>query len=636
MTELATVPDALVTPRLRAFIIHHSSFIILFLITLFAGVLRFGYLDRPAIWGDEAMVFMRVCGSFQQLVDELQITGHAPLHYLLYWCIGKLMLLTPTVMRFVPAMTGTLMVPAIYALAVQIVSRRTALLAALFTACSAYMLNYSRDAKMYADFWLFATLSTACLFWWLRTRSRFVWYLWVITGLATMGLHVEGPMVLAIQVVLFLSHGQALRNWKPPVFFLAGLVLMATPWVIYYTQFNKYVDRVEQRGFRASGINWVGPYNAGRDGGDLVRYTATAFLYNWEWPRPVSEPFIRERTLKLLKGAGEILFGLIGIGIFSWRSRRCAPGDALPQPWWRSLFWISAWLILPTYGTYCASLKAPLPPWEWFEGLAMVARQHPPIAVLIGGWIVALFVLYARTLGGGIGRCTVFLAVACALLGLCCVLFISIPPQPDSVWMPRYLGTIWPAFAIAVAVLLMRLPTRPLRWGAISLLMAVNLIQHGARVFAGSEPPTELIARDVLASQPTASDTRMYYRLFHRGGGAPGSGLLDSVPGRYYLAVLSGRSVEPRLVRSGLERTFRIWNLFMPMEIFIPNDVGQNPQLKRLIVWDRLSPGQIDQTDALAEKLPAGWKRVGEELYPVRDHWIWQDIATARRRVYER
>ena len=40
-----------------------------------------------------------------------------------------------------------------------------------------------------------------------------------------------------------------------------------------------------------------------------------------------------------------------------------------------------------------------------------------------------------------------------------------------SVWMPRYLGMIWPAFAIAVSVLLCRLPTRVLRVGAIGVLI---------------------------------------------------------------------------------------------------------------------------------------------------------------------
>src|SRR5438093_925464 len=44
-----------------SFILHPPSFILLLLLTLLGGVLRFAYLDRPAIWGDEAATFMRVC-----------------------------------------------------------------------------------------------------------------------------------------------------------------------------------------------------------------------------------------------------------------------------------------------------------------------------------------------------------------------------------------------------------------------------------------------------------------------------------------------------------------------------------------------------------------------------------------------
>src|SRR3954466_6640820 len=143
--------------RFASFILHPSSFILL--LTLVGGFLRFAYLDRPAIWCDEAATFMRVCGTFQQLVDELVIAGFAPLHYLLYWWIRQHTPLTPVVLRLTPAIAGTLMIPAMYWLAGRVCSRPPAILAAAFTACSAYMLNYSRDAKMYAELWLLVTVN---------------------------------------------------------------------------------------------------------------------------------------------------------------------------------------------------------------------------------------------------------------------------------------------------------------------------------------------------------------------------------------------------------------------------------------------------------------------------------------------
>jgi uncharacterized membrane protein len=142
---------------------------ILFILTIIAAVLRFAALDRPSLWGDEAWTFSRVCGSYKEMLDLVSFAGFAPLHYELYWWIGHhLAKLTPIVMRLVPAIAGTLMVPAVYFLARQLVSVRTALVAALFATVSAYLLVYSRDAKMYMHFWLMCTLSRGCFLWWLN------------------------------------------------------------------------------------------------------------------------------------------------------------------------------------------------------------------------------------------------------------------------------------------------------------------------------------------------------------------------------------------------------------------------------------------------------------------------------------
>ena len=56
-------------------------------------------------------------------------------------------------LRLLPALAGTFMVPAMYFLARQFLGRRGALLAAAFTAVSAFLNYYSRDAKMYEPTW---------------------------------------------------------------------------------------------------------------------------------------------------------------------------------------------------------------------------------------------------------------------------------------------------------------------------------------------------------------------------------------------------------------------------------------------------------------------------------------------------
>jgi hypothetical protein len=218
------------------------------------------------------------------------------------------------------------------------------------------MLGYSRDAKMYMETWLFITLHVACLLWWLRTRTRVSWWAWVCCGVIMVGLQAVAAAILPIELIIVLTArrgywrslavllyaiveapiafltdvmatggvqragrpGSSYRwfqrtfagfHWPPILFFLIGTaIILVGPW-IFYTQFSTRAARVyqserEELNWSATGIFWVGPYNEGRDGWDLLRYTATAFAYNWEWPKPKDEPLIRERTLKLLKGAG--------------------------------------------------------------------------------------------------------------------------------------------------------------------------------------------------------------------------------------------------------------------------------------------------------------------------------------------
>src|SRR5437762_3184831 len=146
--------------------------IVLLFLTCFAGFIRFAWIDRPSLWNDEGHTFRRLTGSFQDLLDVLQVSGFSPLHYELYWWMGDKLggahKLTPFWMRVVPSLAGTLMVPAIYFLARQMCSKRTSLLVAAYAACSAYLMAYSHDAKMYMHFWLFCTLNVGCLLWWFR------------------------------------------------------------------------------------------------------------------------------------------------------------------------------------------------------------------------------------------------------------------------------------------------------------------------------------------------------------------------------------------------------------------------------------------------------------------------------------
>jgi uncharacterized membrane protein len=175
-------------------------------LTLLGGVLRFINLDYPSLIYDEAATYTRVCGTYQQMLGTLRTDGFVPLHYELYWLMGKVLPLTPFVMRLIPALAGTLLIPAIYFLARQVASRRVATVAAALTAFSAFQLVYSRDAKMYMELWLLATLFIACLLVWMRTGTLLAWLAWVALACAMDGVHALGAAVVAVAFVIVLTH----------------------------------------------------------------------------------------------------------------------------------------------------------------------------------------------------------------------------------------------------------------------------------------------------------------------------------------------------------------------------------------------------------------------------------------------
>src|SRR5437762_2386851 len=349
--------------------------IVLLFLTCFAGFIRFAWIDRPSLWNDEGHTFRRLTGSFQDLLDVLQVSGFSPLHYELYWWMGDKLggahKLTPFWMRVVPSLAGTLMVPAIYFLARQMCSKRTSLLVAAYAACSAYLLAYSHDAKMYMHFWLFCTLNVACLLWWFRTNRRIAWLGWIAAGVAMGGLQALGLILLAIEPLLFLA--QPRMHWKKTIQFLIGISIIAAGPLGYYLAYDRWSQQVVDSGWDNAGLTWIPDVIGGRDGPDLLRFATSAWLYSWEWPsdrydpenpdqiiqgsrgRSGSEGFagmlqgrnINPKVYAGLASAVVLTFCIAAMGLLAWPAkwRGVKANDPPPQTWWLSTFWLFTWVV---------------------------------------------------------------------------------------------------------------------------------------------------------------------------------------------------------------------------------------------------------------------------------------------------
>jgi 4-amino-4-deoxy-L-arabinose transferase-like glycosyltransferase len=641
-------------------------------ITAIGAGLRFMWLDKPAIWGDEAATYNRVCGTYADLVEQLRGWGFVPLHYEFYWWFRTWLLahghvFAPVLMRLPVAICGTLMVPAMYLLARQIVNRRAALATGLITATSAYMIFYSHDAKMYADSWLFCTLEMAAFIWWLRSGRVIAWLGWIAAGAIAVGLAGPGLALLGIQPILLIAQRHH-RWWKTLVFLLGAAVIAAGP-AYYYLTFTKWGENIQKQGWGASGLDWVNGYNARRDGPDLVRFTSTAYLFAWEWPTVDTVNDIDPTVLKLCEETSAVVAALVALGLFPWPTRRryrqLDPPPPLPQlmdesgsrivsglhrlmdapspvAWWRSAIWISVWIIVPTYGMYLTSppsvhvgpgkIASAVSPTYWFA-MARNWLANPWHSVVAASAVIAAFYCCGATWLGRISRTLQLIGVLLVPLLICTGLRELLKVQsPGSLWMPRYLGFIWPAVAIAGVVLLLRLPSAPLRWGAIGLVVAMNLVNAVERMAKYSEPPMASVMGDLYDAHESHGRLLTVCDFVH-GGAGPGDQAADGTAARYYLLIDGKTQIHPD--------QFYQWDfeprLNYPRQtdpISVANDLSDEPHANRLIIWHvHHDPDPlVDYSAALGKS----WRRVSAEQYHLFVYWNWNSTNWLDRQEWER
>ncbi len=572
--------------------------------------------------------------------------------------------LTPWVMRSVPAISGTLMVPAMYFLARQLLPAGTAVVAAVVTACSAFMLFYSRDAKMYPDAWLFIALNVGCLLWWFRTGRSTAFLCWVAAGCAAVGLHPSSLTIPGLTTVFLLT--QRHLHWRRAVLFLAGLGLIYTGPAGYYAKFNVWIDRVEAVGWSASGIGWAGSwFNGDRTGPEYVGYTSSAFLAGYEWPRDDYQDLIEPSLAEVPQTAFLVLAGVLVVAALPWPlvrtalfpGRQAAREAAGPEPAWRVWLWLATWIAVPAYGFYCHSVDGFVSPRGWIWNLAgdVPAAEWALVAVGLAGVVVAAGLLGFRPLPAVVGRTAAFWAATAAVFGLCYVVFvvcfglamkdwmIGRPwGQAQGVWLPRYLGFLWPAVGVGTAALLMRLPTRAVRGAAIGFFCLVNLGMASMRMVLCTEPPIDRLAADEWAAQGRGATTHTYYNMTAEGIEVAGTSLginnYKIAGGRYYLEMLSDRPMSPSLFERSLDEYgpggYQLRAGFS--EGLVRHDLRTSPGVRRAVFWSQMFANEQLGWDPFKDAVPPGWRLVSEDVYPVRVVWDWREKWRWVRREYVR
>ena len=148
-----------------------------------AAALRFPNLGLQSLWADEAFTADIAAAPLRDLLERVADTESTPpLHYALTWAWTRVAGDSEWALRALPALWGTLTVPAIYAAArAQFDSERAGVLAAALAATSPILVWYSQEARAYALLVLLCTIA----FWALARDRRGVWALAAAAALAT-------------------------------------------------------------------------------------------------------------------------------------------------------------------------------------------------------------------------------------------------------------------------------------------------------------------------------------------------------------------------------------------------------------------------------------------------------------------
>ena len=129
-------------------------------LSVLAAVLRFSTLGGQSLWYDETVTASLVRLPFDEFLRALPDSETAPpLYYVLAWIWARVFGSSDLALRSFSAVIGTLVVPAAFLAARELVSRRTGTLVALFATVSPLLVWYSQEARAYSLLVLLSTLS---------------------------------------------------------------------------------------------------------------------------------------------------------------------------------------------------------------------------------------------------------------------------------------------------------------------------------------------------------------------------------------------------------------------------------------------------------------------------------------------
>ncbi len=286
--------------------------------------------------------------------------------------------------------------------------------------------------------------------------------------------------------------------------------------------------------------------------------------------------------------------------------------------WQRGSYWLHGWGDLLADGRMLWPIATVAPAVVWHYAGATPRQRLAKTGLLLA----ATAIVFAACLG------------AYALMSVAHARHAAKGLEWHSIWMPRYLGIVYPALVVAAAALLMRLPTWPLRTAAIAVLVAVNLTQGLARIELDTEPPFQQLAEDLWDTYTTQHATTVAINLRDHGGHRRdwSKGWIQD----YYVYAVSGWNADNVIGKRVSPRHVLRYRVDVEMDQ-VRRGLQNRPQLSRIIVWERFDAlATPPDADPLLEQFGDQIERASERVYRTHQLWTWRPGDVYRRREYLR
>lgn len=182
-------------------------------LTLVGGGLRFSTLGLQSYWYNEAATVVLVkMGLGDMLAHVPKMEGNPPLYYVIAWLWAKPFGTGEVGLRAASACIGTATIPAAYAVAARLATRRAGVVVAALTACSPLLVWFSQEARPYALLALLAALSFLYFLRALDERRPRDLTLWAAISVLALATHYFALFVVGPEAVWLLATNRSRRH----------------------------------------------------------------------------------------------------------------------------------------------------------------------------------------------------------------------------------------------------------------------------------------------------------------------------------------------------------------------------------------------------------------------------------------